>query len=462
MVKRPPLKALSLFNSSTLEGLQRSHQSLSFIIDHLLSSKMLPHVQSLIQQVLSGRISSPTFTSSSLLHYLTKTNLSLDSTHVHLYEAIINAHVQCQLTEQALFYFTQMIDKGLVPGPKTFNNLLGFLINSNCFEKAWCLFNETKGKVEMDVYSFGIVIKGCCEAGDLDRGFELLVLLEEMGWSPNVVIYTTLIDGCCKNGDIERAKKLFRKMGELGLVANQYTYTVLINGLFKKGLKKDGFELYEEMEHNGVGKLDKASSLFDHLKLFGQSPTLVTYNVLIAGFCRAGNFVQAADLVRDMEERGISPSKVTYTILIDAIVRSDDMEKAFQIYSSMEKAGLVPDVHTYGVLIHGLCMKGNLKEALKLFKSMSEKHLEPNDVIYNTLILGYCKEGSSYRALGLLKEMGASRLIPNVATYSSTIGVLCKDGKWTEAEVLLKAMIESDMDIEENVKCQDKDMKMLF
>ena len=164
MVKSPPLKALSLFNSSTVQGLQHSHQSLSFIIHHLLSSKMLPHVQSLIQQILSGRISSPTFTSSSLLHDLTQNNLSLDSTHVHLYEAIINAHVQCQLTEQALFYFTQMIDKGLVPGPNTFNNLLGFLIKSNCFEKALCVFNETKGNFQMDVCSFGIMIKGCCEA----------------------------------------------------------------------------------------------------------------------------------------------------------------------------------------------------------------------------------------------------------------------------------------------------------
>jgi pentatricopeptide repeat protein len=34
-----------------------------------------------------------------------------------------------------------------------------------------------------------------------------------------------------------------------------------------------------------VGRFDKASCLFD------QSPTLVTYIVLFAGFCRAGNLV---------------------------------------------------------------------------------------------------------------------------------------------------------------------------
>ncbi|KAK7831309.1 pentatricopeptide repeat-containing protein [Quercus suber] len=115
-----------------------------------------------------------------------------------------------------------------------------------------------------NVVIYTTLIDGCCKNGDIERAKELFCKMgelglvanqytyTEMGWSSNVVIYTTLIDGCCKNGDIERAKELFCKMGELGLVANQYTYTVLINGFFKKGLKKDGFELYEEMKHNGV------------------------------------------------------------------------------------------------------------------------------------------------------------------------------------------------------------------
>ncbi|GMH12281.1 hypothetical protein Nepgr_014122 [Nepenthes gracilis] len=71
------------------------------------------------------------------------------------------------------------------------------------------------GEVQLDVYSFGIMIKGCCEANDLIRALEVLALLEEVGLSPIVVIYTTLIDGCCKNGHIDRAKELFFKIPDL-------------------------------------------------------------------------------------------------------------------------------------------------------------------------------------------------------------------------------------------------------
>ncbi|CAI9766802.1 unnamed protein product [Fraxinus pennsylvanica] len=110
-----------------------------------------------------------------------------------------------------------------------------------------------------------------CQVTDRRAGAALLRVLDQMssiGYSPNVVVYTTSIDECCKDGEFEKAKELFYKMEELGLVANQYTYTVLINGIFKNGLKKDKFELYEKMKLNGA--------LLD----------LYTYNCVMYGYCK--------------------------------------------------------------------------------------------------------------------------------------------------------------------------------
>ncbi|KAL6195576.1 hypothetical protein ACLB2K_031194 [Fragaria x ananassa] len=238
MVKSPPLKALSLFNSLTLQGFRHTHHSISFILHNLISSNLQTHAHSLILHLLSGRISSPFFTPWSLLHDLTQPNSTPLPTSSLLHEAIINAHVQSHSPSQALYYLNNMVQQGMIPTSNTFNNVLGFLVKSRDFEKAWRVFNEFKSRVQLDLYSFGIVVKSCCEGGELDRGFGVLDETEEMGWSPNVVIYTTLIDGCCKNGDLERAENMFCKMGEVGLVANQYTYTVLIDGMFKMGRSK--------------------------------------------------------------------------------------------------------------------------------------------------------------------------------------------------------------------------------
>ncbi|KAF9599294.1 hypothetical protein IFM89_036592 [Coptis chinensis] len=404
MVKTPPLKALSLFNSST----QQTQDSATVILQILLSSNLLVQAQSLLLQLISGRLSSVSFSPSSLLSSSTSSTLLL------VYDAIVNAYVQSQMPEQSLFYLKEMINRSLVPRSNTFNAVLTLLFNSNLFEQAWLVFNETTNK---DSHSFGIMIKGCCQVGHVIKGFEILAQMLEMGFSPTVVIYTSLIDGCCKKGDIEEANKLFIEMGSLGLVPNEVTYTVMINGYFKKGFKKEGLELYEEMKVRGV------------------NPNMYTYNSVLNQYCKDGNVSKAFRMFGEMREKGVARNVVT----------SGNMEKAFELHLSMEKAGVITDVYTYGVLIHGLCITGNMKDALKLFRLMSEKQLNPNDVIYNTMIYGYCKQDSSYRALRLLKEMREKGMIPNMASYGLTISVLCKDGKWQEGEDLLNEMVTSGL-----------------
>ncbi|KAI3472482.1 hypothetical protein Pfo_030926 [Paulownia fortunei] len=339
MLKAPPLKALSLFTSSTHQNLHHTHQSISIIIHHLVSFNMLSHAQSLILQLLSGKITSPLFTISSLLSYLTHNSKYFNSGLV--YETIISVHVKAELPmERALFLLDEMIDKGLVPTSNILNTVLRCLIKGHDFEKAWWVFQKNKGRVGLDVYTFGILIKGCCENGDLKRGFEVLSEMCDMGLSPNVVVYTTLIDGCCKKGEVEKAKKLFFEMGDVGLVANQYTYTVLINGFFKKGLKKDGFELYEKMKSEGA------------------LPDLHTYNCVLNAYCN-----------------------------------DSEMGKAFELFVEMCQSGVTCNVVTYNILIEGLCLQRRMGEAKKLVGEMKRCGLSPNIITYNMLIDGYCRAG---------------------------------------------------------------------
>ncbi|KAK3023867.1 hypothetical protein RJ639_043998 [Escallonia herrerae] len=103
-----------------------------------------------------------------------------------------------------------------------------------------------KSRVVLDDYNFGIMVKGCCENSVLEGASEVFDQMGDMGFSPNVVVYTSLIDGSCKSGDVEKRRGCFVRWG------SWYTYTVLINGLFKKGLKSERFELFEKVKEDGV------------------------------------------------------------------------------------------------------------------------------------------------------------------------------------------------------------------
>ncbi|KAL3726901.1 hypothetical protein ACJRO7_031754 [Eucalyptus globulus] len=252
-----------------------------------------------------------------------------------------------------------MAKNRLVPDWSTFNNLLSSLIQSGSFDKVWRLL--------------GIMANSCCEAGPLDRDFEIFAWLKEMNLSPVAYVHM--------------------EMSELGLVAKRKTYRVLLDGYLRKGKTGDGLELDRKMKLSGVAPSVYTCNLMINVLCKrgdqGIIYSAVTFNILIRGLSHDSvvweNLVAMTYLLKEMGERGISLSKVTHTILVSAYVRSDDMEKGFDIYSSLQKAGFTLDVHTYNVL--------------KMFKSIHDECIEANYAIYSTTINGYYKEDSSYKAL---------------------------------------------------------------
>lgn len=67
----------------------------------------------------------------------------------------------------------------------------------------------------------------------------------------------------------------------------------------------------------------------------GKWANVVTYNVLIKGFCRAGKLEDANRLLNEMLEKGLNPNRVTYDI-----VRMEMLDKGF-----------IPDIegHLYNI-----------------------------------------------------------------------------------------------------------------
>lgn len=106
----------------------------------LLSSKMIPRMHSLILQILWLDLLP-------YLYFIIWSSLPFDTQQFEFrfnpflsYEAIINAYVQAQLLKHWLFYFSQMINKGLTPGPNTYIIFWVFLSNQIVLRKL-CVFS---------------------------------------------------------------------------------------------------------------------------------------------------------------------------------------------------------------------------------------------------------------------------------------------------------------------------------
>jgi pentatricopeptide repeat protein len=64
--------------------------------------------------------------------------------------------------------------------------------------------------------------------------------------------------------------------------------------------------------------------------------TTFTYNLLIKGYARSDNPLEALKLMDEMKSHGLQLQRLTYNSLILACVRGGDMARAFELLTAMK------------------------------------------------------------------------------------------------------------------------------
>ncbi|GAB2217321.1 hypothetical protein Droror1_Dr00000495 [Drosera rotundifolia] len=207
-------------------------------------------------------------------------------------------------------------------------------------------------------------------------------------------------------------------------------------GLVEKGEMESAFRLLETMVENRrdipnvascnkltqglcrVEKTSKASRVLEMLEESGEAvlPTVVTYTVMIGGYCNQGNVDKALDLLDRMM---VSPNGVCYNTLLKGFCDSGELDKALELLDRMKVA---PDVVSYTTLLKGLCDSGKLDRAIELLGRQLKSGCYPDVYTYNTLIGAFCEERGIEKALEFLDALRRGSN-PNVVTYSILVYV---------------------------------------
>ncbi|XP_020890693.1 pentatricopeptide repeat-containing protein At1g63130, mitochondrial-like [Arabidopsis lyrata subsp. lyrata] len=105
--------------------------------------------------------------------------------------------------------------------------------------------------MELDMYTYSIMIEGMCKAGKVEDGWDLFCSLSLKGVKPNIVTYTTMISGFCSKNLLQEADALFMKMKEDGPLPDDRTYNTLIRAHLRDGDKTASAEFIKEMRNCG-------------------------------------------------------------------------------------------------------------------------------------------------------------------------------------------------------------------
>jgi len=172
--------------------------------------------------------------------------------------------------------------------------------------------------IQPNIITYGAILKGYCQEGNLDKAYELLKSMKETtDFKPDEIMYNSLLDGCARQGLWERANAVLQEMEEAGIKPSNFTLSVLVkvgrrstcklSGIFSvchDVSKKYGFRfnvhVYTNLVHACVDRKDwtKATSVFGDMLRDRVRPDTRTYSVLLKGLVQSGESRIADGLLR--------------------------------------------------------------------------------------------------------------------------------------------------------------------
>ncbi|KAL2234712.1 UNVERIFIED_CONTAM: Pentatricopeptide repeat-containing protein, mitochondrial [Sesamum indicum] len=260
---------------------------------------------------------------------------------------LIMLYGRAGMTKHAVNTFCDMHLYGCKRTVKSFNAALKVLTQSRDLEAIESFLSDIPFRfgIELDVYSINIVIKAFCEMGILEKAYLVMVEMEKLGITPDVITYTTLIAAFYKVNRPEIANGLWNLMVLKGCLPNVATFNVRIQFLVSKGRAWEANKLLAFMRRH---------------KKFPELPDEVTYNLVIKGFCRAGFSEMAMRVYSAFHNEGYKPNQKIYQTMIHYLCEAGDFDLAYSMCKDSMQKNWFPSVHTIYNLLEGLRKDGKL------------------------------------------------------------------------------------------------------
>ncbi|KAJ8562071.1 hypothetical protein K7X08_011362 [Anisodus acutangulus] len=309
------------------------------------------------------------------------------------------------------------------------------------------------------------LLRNCSKNSSLHVGMQVHGAVLRMGYAFDLMISNDLIDMYGKCSRMELARSVFDKMPERNVVSwtafmcgylqqanaqqsllllsrmvfsnvrpNEYTFSTnlkacgilgfLVNGQQIHGLcGKSGFEKYPVVGNSIIDMYSRCGKVCEAEKKFHEMPekSLITWNVMIAGYAMGGFGDKSLFLFKQMQEQVEMPDEFTFASTLKACSGFRAVREGSQIHGFLITRGFLISSQKVitGALIDLYVKSGNLFEAHKVFSQVEQKSV----ISWTTLIVGYAQEGKLTEAMDLFKQLRESSITLDGFVLSSMMGI---------------------------------------
>ncbi|XP_062164875.1 pentatricopeptide repeat-containing protein At1g12300, mitochondrial-like [Alnus glutinosa] len=337
--------------------------------------------------------------------------------------------------DEALGLFDRMLHIHPLPSLMDFTQLLTAIARTKHHSTVITLIKEMQLP--------GITPDGLYLQGNIAEVVKLVNKIKKIGYKPNIVTYGMIMNGLCKISKTSDAIGLLRKMDEGNLELNIVLYNTIIDSLCKDRLRNSARHLHLQFFNSRpMHRMDEAVKAFNTIVEKDCSPSIVSYNILIHGCCKARRIDETMILFREMSTNENFPNVVTYNTLMDGLCKNLHFQEAMALFHEMEDRKLDLDIVIYNILIDGMCNVGKLTTVRELFNTLHTKGLQANIQTCNIMIKGLCKEGLLKEARVLFEQMDDNSCSPNHVTYNTIIQGFLKHNKTSWVVKYMKMMVD--------------------
>ena len=299
----------------------------------------------------------------------------------------------------------------------------------------------------------------------------------------NLFVFNALIRGLTENARFECSLRHFIMMLRLGVRPDRLTFPFVLKSNSKLGFRwlgkalhaatvKDCVDCDSFVRVSLVDMYGKTKGLKYAYQVFDESPerikkeSVLLWNVLINGYCRAKDMQTAATLFGSMPERNsgswstlikgyvdsgelnrakqcfeLMPEKnvVSLTTLINGFSQNDEYETTISIYFEMVEKGMKPNEYTVAAVLSACSKSGALESGIRVHGYVLDNGFKLDRAIGTALVDMYAKCGEVDCAANVFSNMGDK----DILSWTAMIQGWAVHGRFQQAILCFREMMYS-------------------
>jgi pentatricopeptide repeat protein len=212
------------------------------------------------------------------------------------WDVMIAGYVDRGLNESALDLFQRMQDSDLAPNKAILSCILRACGGTGAVDGGRLVHDAiVRARIEEDAAMRSSIVDMYAKCGRLYEARQMVKMRRNRA-SSDVVSWGALIAGFAEHGDLASAIECLQVMGECGIAPNDAIFLNLINACSRSALAEEGLRFFESMA-----------------EVYGISRGSAHYSCMVDLFSRTGQLTVATDLLRSMP---LSPTDAAFTSLL--------------------------------------------------------------------------------------------------------------------------------------------------